>query len=118
MRARIRFRQLQVFICTHSSRALIRPRPPVKDVPGQGVELLDLEQAAPDPAAQFRLREVLDDELGLEDEFGQIIPKVSQEEPENDLAHDGKTSGELVVRAPWLTQGYLKDHKGSEKLWA
>src|SRR5260370_39385909 len=67
MRARIRFRQLQVFICSHSSRALIRPRPPVKDVPGQGVELLDLEQAAPDPAAQFRLREVLENELGLAD---------------------------------------------------
>ena len=31
--------------------------PPVKDVPGQGVELLDLEQAAPDAAAQLRLRE-------------------------------------------------------------
>jgi len=29
--------------------------PPVKDVPGQGVELLDLEQAAPDAAAKFRL---------------------------------------------------------------
>ena len=29
--------------------------PPVKDVPGQGVELLDLEQAAPDAAAQLRL---------------------------------------------------------------
>jgi len=37
------------------------------DVPGQGVELLDFEQVAPDPAAQFRLREVLEDELGLED---------------------------------------------------
>jgi fatty-acyl-CoA synthase len=36
----------------------------------------------------------------------------------NDLRHDGKTSGELVARAPWLTQGYLKDPKGSEKLWA
>jgi len=22
-----------------------------------------------------------------------------------------------VVRAPWLTQGYLKDHKASERLW-
>jgi hypothetical protein len=33
--------------------------PPIEDVPGQGVELLDFEQAAPDPAAQFRLREVL-----------------------------------------------------------
>jgi acyl-CoA synthetase (AMP-forming)/AMP-acid ligase II len=36
----------------------------------------------------------------------------------NDLPHDGKTSGELVARVPWLTQGYLKDPKGSEKLWA
>lgn len=36
----------------------------------------------------------------------------------NDLPHDGKTSGELVARAPWLAQGYLKDLKGSEKLWA
>jgi fatty-acyl-CoA synthase len=36
----------------------------------------------------------------------------------NDLPHDGKTSGELVARAPWLTQGYFKDPKGSEKLWA
>src|SRR6516162_3908629 len=35
----------------------------------------------------------------------------------NDLPHDGKTSGELVARAPWQTQGYLKDAKGSEKLW-
>jgi fatty-acyl-CoA synthase len=35
----------------------------------------------------------------------------------NDLPHDGKTPGELVARAPWLTQGYLKDQKSSEKLW-
>jgi hypothetical protein len=41
--------------------------PPIEDVPGQGVKLLDLEQAAPDPAAQFRLREVLQNELGFED---------------------------------------------------
>ena len=36
----------------------------------------------------------------------------------NDLPHDGKTSGELVARTPWLTQGYLKDPESSEKLWA
>ena len=35
----------------------------------------------------------------------------------SDLPHDGKTCGELVARAPWLTQGYVKDPKGSEKLW-
>jgi fatty-acyl-CoA synthase len=30
---------------------------------------------------------------------------------------DGRSTGEIVVRAPWLTQGYLKDHKASERLW-
>ena len=25
----------------------------------------------------------------------------------NDVAHDGVSQGEVVVRAPWLTQGYL-----------
>ncbi|MDY6904227.1 MAG: fatty acid--CoA ligase [Thermodesulfobacteriota bacterium] len=33
------------------------------------------------------------------------------------LPHDGKTTGEVVVRAPWLTQGYLKDPEKSEQLW-
>lgn len=35
----------------------------------------------------------------------------------NDVPHDGKSQGELVVRAPWLTQGYLKDRQSSETLW-
>ena len=35
----------------------------------------------------------------------------------NDLPHDGKSAGELVVRAPWLTQGYLHDPASSENLW-
>jgi len=35
----------------------------------------------------------------------------------NDLPHDGVSQGEVVVRAPWLTQGYLKDPVSSEKLW-
>ncbi|WP_101674260.1 fatty acid--CoA ligase [Alloalcanivorax mobilis] len=35
----------------------------------------------------------------------------------NELPHDGKTQGELVLRAPWLTQGYLKDKDNSEALW-
>jgi len=36
----------------------------------------------------------------------------------NDVPQDDKTPGEIIVRAPWLTQGYLKDHVHSEKLWA
>jgi len=34
------------------------------------------------------------------------------------LPHDGKTPGEVVVRAPWLTQGYVGDAAKSEELWA
>ena len=33
------------------------------------------------------------------------------------LPHDGLSTGEIVVRAPWLTQGYLKDEVKSEQLW-
>jgi fatty-acyl-CoA synthase len=35
----------------------------------------------------------------------------------HDLPHDGKSAGEVVVRAPWLTQGYLEDPQNSEQLW-
>ena len=35
----------------------------------------------------------------------------------NDVPHDGKSTGEVVVRAPWLTQGYFKDPGNSEALW-
>ncbi len=35
----------------------------------------------------------------------------------NPLPRDDKAAGEVVVRAPWLTQGYLKDMKNSEDLW-
>lgn len=35
----------------------------------------------------------------------------------NEVPHDGESQGEIVVRAPWLTQGYLHDPEGSEALW-
>ncbi len=34
------------------------------------------------------------------------------------VPNDGKTPGEIVVRAPWLTQGYFKSPDKSEELWA
>lgn len=35
----------------------------------------------------------------------------------NFLPFDGKTVGEIVVRAPWLTQTYYKEQERSEELW-
>ncbi len=35
----------------------------------------------------------------------------------NNVAQDGESPGEIIVRAPWLTQGYLDDAKKSEELW-
>lgn len=35
----------------------------------------------------------------------------------NTQPHDGKSAGEIVVRAPWLTEGYLNDPQKSEELW-
>ena len=34
------------------------------------------------------------------------------------LPRDGHSTGEIVVRSPWLTQGYFKDQKNSELLWS
>jgi fatty-acyl-CoA synthase len=36
----------------------------------------------------------------------------------NEVPPDGKTPGEIVVRAPWLTQGYIDNAEASEQLWA
>lgn len=44
-------------------------------------------------------------DLKVIDEDGVEVPK------------DGKTLGEIVVRAPYLTMGYYKDKKKSEELW-
>jgi len=52
---------------------------------------------------------------------GRTIPMVQiriVDEAMNDVPHDGQSQGEIVARAPWLTQGYLKDPQNSEKLWA
>jgi fatty-acyl-CoA synthase len=35
-----------------------------------------------------------------------------------EVAHDGVATGEIVLRAPWLTQDYLHTPQASEKLWA
>jgi fatty-acyl-CoA synthase len=51
---------------------------------------------------------------------GRAIPLVDLrmvDETGNELPHDGMSAGEVVVRAPWLTQGYLHDEAASATLW-
>ena len=52
---------------------------------------------------------------------GLPLPNVNLEIVDPDggpVPHDGSSTGEVVVRSPWLTQGYVKDAEGSQKLWA
>ncbi|SEH34925.1 fatty acid--CoA ligase [Magnetospirillum fulvum] len=35
-----------------------------------------------------------------------------------DVEHNGRSTGEIVVRSPWLTQGYVGSQSASEDLWA
>lgn len=44
-------------------------------------------------------------DLSIRDSAGNIMPR------------DGKSVGEIVVRAPWCTQGYFKSPEKSEELW-
>jgi len=39
------------------------------------------------------------------------------DEEGRDVAKDGETVGEIVLRAPWLTSGYHKDPEKSKELW-
>lgn len=45
-------------------------------------------------------------EAAIMDEHGEFLPA------------DGESQGELVLRAPWLTQGYFQEPQKGEELWA
>ena len=61
-----------------------------------------------------------DDELEIRCKTGRPIPLVEMRVVDaemNDVVPDGREVGEILVRAPWLTQAYLKDKRNSEVLW-
>ena len=62
-----------------------------------------------------------DEALSLRTKAGIPVPLVDLrivDEDMHDVAHDGVATGEVVVRAPWLTQGYLHNPDASAALWA
>lgn len=69
-------------------------------------------------------REMLDESPEVQSDIRVLTGKPVQmvdlrivDENMNPVPADGETAGEIVVRAPWLTQGYFKDSKNSETLW-
>ncbi|HEY1998691.1 fatty acid--CoA ligase [Paraburkholderia sp.] len=62
-----------------------------------------------------------DEQLRLRCKTGLPVPLVDLrlvDDNMDELAHDGKATGEIVARAPWLTQGYLNNPEASQQLWA
>lgn len=77
--------------------------------------LLTLAQPQPDMMSWSA-----DEQIPVRCRTGQPIPLVDLQVVTSDgvpLPHDGKSTGEVVVRSPWLTQGYFKDPERAEELW-
>ena len=61
-----------------------------------------------------------EDDIDIRCKTGRPLPLVQLrvvDEQLNDVPADGASVGEIVVRSPWLTQGYWKDSRNSENLW-
>src|ERR1700744_1236562 len=61
-----------------------------------------------------------EEQVRLRCKTGLAVPLVDLrivDESMQDIVHDGKAYGEIVVRAPWLTQGYFGNAEASEQLW-
>jgi fatty-acyl-CoA synthase len=49
---------------------------------------------------------------------GVLVEAAIVDEDGNFLPADGETQGELVLRAPWLTEGYFREPEKGSELWA
>ena len=61
-----------------------------------------------------------DEQVRMRCKTGRSVPLVELRVVDEAMQHvpqDGHATGEIVVRAPWLTPGYLKDSERSEELW-
>ena len=62
----------------------------------------------------------LEQQTAIRVKTGIATPMVELEivDPEgNPVPHDGQAKGEIVARAPWLTQSYFKEPEKGEQLW-
>jgi fatty-acyl-CoA synthase len=61
-----------------------------------------------------------DKQLDVMIKTGKPIPLAEVEvvdAEDNILPHDGQSTGEVVMRSPWLTEGYFKEPEKSKELW-
>ena len=66
------------------------------------------------------LQQPMDAQLAVRIKTGVPVPMVDLriiDASGNRVAHDGVAQGEVVVRAPWLTQGYLHEPEKGAELW-
>jgi len=62
----------------------------------------------------------IEEQVEIRCKTGRPLPLVGMKLVDDDMKEvpaDGESTGEIVLRAPWLTQSYLKDHHNSEALW-
>lgn len=62
-----------------------------------------------------------DEQLRLRCKTGRPVPLVDLRVVDpagNEMPRDGRATGEVCVRAPWLTPGYLGETERSEELWS
>ena len=48
---------------------------------------------------------------------GPLVDLRIVDENYKDVVRDNKSTGEIIARAPWLTNGYIKDKQASKELW-